>query len=151
MYVVQPGRMRGGRGGLAVSCDECGACNFNKRACECCCSVAKTSRLLVASARTEKVPGRCEAERCGELPRGQASRRWRWKWRWNRVESKCWRETLFATPSPRNNTSRPPQSWSPARTPQTSSREPLLRPNCLLSRSCAYESPTRRMRTRVWV
>jgi hypothetical protein len=29
---VQPGRMGGGGGGLAVSCDECGACNFNKRA-----------------------------------------------------------------------------------------------------------------------
>lgn len=59
---------------LAVSCDECGACNFNKRAsCVLLFRRQNTRLWLLASMRQSKEssgPARGPAERCGELPRG---------------------------------------------------------------------------------
>ena len=63
MDFVQPGRMGGGGGGLAVSCDECGACNFDKRA-----RVVVPSPKHSLLAPSTKLPASSlRPETCGEV------------------------------------------------------------------------------------
>jgi hypothetical protein len=99
---VQPGRMGGG-GGLAVSCDECGVCNFDKRAWACCCSVAKTSRYSLLALEPIKFRADARPRDAANFLEGLASRRWRW--RWNRVDQVLERDIILHPP-PHHSTSR---------------------------------------------
>ena len=89
---VQPGRMGGG-GRLAVSCDECGVCNFNKRAWACCCPVAKTSRYSLLALEPRNFRADARPSDAANFLEGLASRRWRW--RWNRVDQVLERDITY--------------------------------------------------------